>query len=799
MRDMGLFGSLLPVGTLLFVLFFLPHAVVSSAKPAPQITDLFAGVNAKKTPVPLKKIGGTLFILLTVVFLYFSRFTAFEPDIDRINYMTEQQRADMQEILQSVEKRDKDIVYLVSGGKRLDDALTTHERNNCLVDSLRMEGKVESVSGIGRFLASKAEQERRIERWNRFRRLHGDSLRVRTEAAAVQAGFRPNTFAAFYQCLDTCFTPRDEAFFAPLISQLADNYIVREETSAMVVSLLYCNKGRTAAVKARLSRLEDSFSFDSRNIGRRLVDALSDDFNHVLYICGFIVFAFLTISFVHAELSFAAFLPLAVGWIWILGIMHVCDIRFNIVNIILASFIFGQGDDYSIFITEGLMYEYAYRRKTLKSYKNSIVISAIVMLIGIGTLIFAKHPAMRSLAEVTTIGMITVVCMAYLIPPFIFRRLTRNKHGLRKVPWTFKRFFASIYAFGAFLIGCSMLTAYGFFLFGIRRKKESYEKRKFLYHSFLRRVSDFVVRRVPGVGFRYENPAGETFEKPAIIVSNHQSHLDLMCLMMLTPRLVILTNDWVWNNPFYGKLIKYADFYPVSDGIERSLDSLADLVKRGYSIVVFPEGTRSPDCRIQRFRRGAFYLAECLGLDVIPVLLHGAGHVLPKNDFLLREGNITVQVHPRIALDSPSYSSDYATRTKEIREYYRESFARLTRRLETAEYFRSFVLHNYYYKGIEIERGVRAEWKRGHIAKRVADFRGEGTVLIRNNGYGVFSFVFALVHKNVSVIAVDDDENKVAIARNCVGKPDNLVVYHTPELPETYSKGHIQEIQWTNM
>ena len=56
---------------------------------------------------------------------------------------------------------------------------------------------------------------------------------------------------------------------------------------------------------------------------------------------------------------------MAVSWLWILGLMELLDIQFNIVNIILATFIFGQGDDYTIFITEGLVYEHAYGRKLL--------------------------------------------------------------------------------------------------------------------------------------------------------------------------------------------------------------------------------------------------------------------------------------------------------------------------------------------------------------------------------------------------------------------------------------------------
>jgi uncharacterized membrane protein YkgB len=138
------------------------------------------------------------------------------------------------------------------------------------------------------------------------------------------------------------------------------------------------------------------------------------------------------------ELALLSFLPMAVSWVWILGIMALLGIQFNVVNVILATFIFGQGDDYTIFMTEGCQYEYAYRRKMLASYKNSIIISAIIMFIGIGTLIFAKHPALHSLAEVTIIGMFSVVLMAYLFPPLIFNWLVKDQHGYRLRPLTLK-------------------------------------------------------------------------------------------------------------------------------------------------------------------------------------------------------------------------------------------------------------------------------------------------------------------------------------------------------------------------
>lgn len=136
----------------------------------------------------------------------------------------------------------------------------------------------------------------------------------------------------------------------------------------------------------------EGYAFDFVGMNSAMARSLSDNFNYIGFACGLIVFVFLWISFGRLELSLLAFLPMALGWIWILGIMYLFDMKFNIVNVILATFIFGQGDDYTIFMTDGLINEYAYRKKLLPSYKNSIVISALIMFIGMGSLIVAKHP-----------------------------------------------------------------------------------------------------------------------------------------------------------------------------------------------------------------------------------------------------------------------------------------------------------------------------------------------------------------------------------------------------------------------
>ena len=752
MKDLGLFSSFLLIGTIIFVLIFLPHFLKPDMRFATgdlrQESDVSQIANRKShvfgrlaefSPEKNKFIV-LIFLVFTVVLFFFSFGTQFETNLHSINYMTAEQRAEMNKLMEENQRKGKTL-YVVTEGENINDALHIYDTvTQGNISRLLKEGLIENYSGISNFFPSKKLQKQKIERWNEFWANKNEALYENQKmecwgeaseqkknllisnikGISEKQGFNQGIFEGFIEMLNKDFQPQEFEYFTPVFNNLGENYFSISNDKILIYSILECKKENITNVERRINITKhidefDSplyitlnvFTFDDTSIIQKMVEALSNDFNNVLYICAFIVFAFLFFSFWRIELAILTFIPMAVAWVWILGLMNIFDLKFNIVNIILATFIFGQGDDYTIFVTEGLMYEYTYRKKMLASFKNSIILSATILFIAIGTLIFAKHPAMRSLAELTIVGMISVVMCAYLFPPLIFRYLTEKKGKPREVPWTMWRFLKMVYAFAAFLIGSLLMTVYGFILFGFRKKAS--EKNKLRYHKLLQWAADFVIRRVPDVKFRYENLRGETFDKPAVIISNHQSHLDLMCLMMLTPKLIILTNDWVWNSPFYGRIIRYADFYPVSKGIENSIKQLSEAVQRGYSIVIFPEGTRSPDCNIGRFHRGAFYLAEKLNLDILPVFLHGVGHVLPKNDFLLRKGEITVQVRERITPNDSRFATDYSTRTKQVCQYYREAYSEIAQKLETLDYFKSFVLHNYMYKGVEVWRGAKKE------------------------------------------------------------------------------------------
>ena len=122
---------------------------------------------------------------------------------------------------------------------------------------------------------------------------------------------------------------------------------------------------------------------------------------------------------------------------------------------------------------------------------------------------------------------------------------------------------------------------------------------------------------------------------------------------------------------------------PAAEGIEDYMPQFRSLVERGYSILVFPEGTRSADCSILRFHKGAFHLAQELNLDILPVCLNGVGYALPKEEFMLRPGHITVTIGKRVAPDDLSWGADARERTKAFHRFYQEWYAKMCNKLES--------------------------------------------------------------------------------------------------------------------
>ena len=775
LHDLGVFSSLLLVGTILFVLIFLPHLVKTrqvgkKSIKEPSIIKELADVKLEKS-----KTTVCVVLILTIVFGYFNLKTEFDSDMRNINFMTPEQKSDMEYFQSLLENSEgTESLYIVSTGKSWDEALYQNELIGKNVAEIINTTNAKRQNYSSSFMISKEEQNRRLKNWEHFIEKNKGILINHIDVVSQEFGFNENAFLSFKEILEAEYNVQDfETFkdfintvFVGSISENNDNY------NKAIVQVLSIPSENINITKEQLSKNREfgGLFFDVKSMNGSIANTLSDDFNYIGFACGFIVFIFLWISLGSIELAIVSFLPMAFSWVWILGIMGILDIKFNIVNIILATFIFGQGDDYTIFITEGLSYEYAYRKKLLASYKMSIVVSALIMFIGIGTLLFAKHPALRSLGEVTVVGMISVVVMAYLFPPLIFNWLVYRRNKVRYRPITLKKLINTGFCAAVFITQISTAYILGFFMFKLT--KPSIKKRT-LMHKYCCSVFRWDVKRMPGLKYQLINNTKENFSSPAIIISNHQSFLDTFYLMTVNPKIILVANDHVKYNIITGVLFRWLGFVTVGNGSEKIAEKLRPYIKAGYSVAIFPEGDRPerPGLNIRRFHKGFTHLSSEFKLDILPIYLYGIGEVMPKGSIVSNGGNVSVAIGKRISRNEiESLGDTVLEQTKRLRVIFKHYWAEVYRRTSTVINMSPCVYDKYRYKGFEIERQARKNLK---TLTKYADvienrFNSLDFKVKDISGQGELALLLSLLYPTQKIYCNMEEEDSKNILKGCI-------------------------------
>jgi 1-acyl-sn-glycerol-3-phosphate acyltransferase len=177
--------------------------------------------------------------------------------------------------------------------------------------------------------------------------------------------------------------------------------------------------------------------------------------------------------------------------------------------------------------------------------------------------------------------------------------------------------------------------------------------------------------RIARVGVRVEGlehlPAG-----PAVFAANHGSALDIPIVFGYLPvNFRIIHKRSLRTLPLLGQAMWAAGHIAIDRShpfrARRSLAAAARRIRQGTSVVVFPEGTRSPDSTVRRFKRGSFALALDAGVPVVPISLVGVKRVVPRGLMTLRPGTVEVRVHPPVAVTGRAASEAEAL-AEEIRK-----------------------------------------------------------------------------------------------------------------------------------
>ena len=157
---------------------------------------------------------------------------------------------------------------------------------------------------------------------------------------------------------------------------------------------------------------------------------MSEDFNVLQWLSMLFVFVVLLISFHYDwKLTLLGFAPILLSWLIVLGAMVIFDVRFNLINIIISTFIFGIGVDYSIFVINGLIGDRSQENRLLGYHKTAIFFSAVILIVTVSSMLIAVHPAIKSVGFSTLIGLLSAVILSYVVQPAVYRKI---KKGVRR-------------------------------------------------------------------------------------------------------------------------------------------------------------------------------------------------------------------------------------------------------------------------------------------------------------------------------------------------------------------------------
>lgn len=767
LRDFGLFASLALVGTTLFCLIYLPHFLKGQADVKQgRVLRIIEKINAYSYEKNKWLVGGIL--LITIICLFTSQKVGFNNDMMSLNYEPQHLKQSEEKLMQLFDSDEKTVLF-VSVGKDMNQATETYAITNQKLSTLKDQGLIKDYASASQFLISPQEQQLRLKRWKDYwTDEKQQQIRKQLETAATEYRFRPGSFDPFYQWLNQ---PFGEYHYTAQEDDLSGKLLNEWQTSAdsitMLISQIRISDQNKETVYQNFSKTQDVVIFDRSYFANKWVSAINDDFYLILYISSFLIFFALWFSYGRIELTLMSFLPMLVSWVIILGLMGILGIEFNIINIILSTFIFGIGDDFSIFIMDGLQNKYRTGQKVLNSHKTAIFFSAFTTVVGMGALVFAKHPALQSISLISILGMIAVVLVAYTIQPLIFRFFIAGPASKGLPPYTLIGLIRTILLFLLFFIGCIFLRVLIAVLYLVPVRKSSKQR---LVCRLIQITCKGILLLATAVKKEHINKANERFQHPAIIIANHQSFIDILVLLSLSSKILMVTNHWVWHSPFFGAIIRYVDFYYIGEGYEQYMERMRKKVKEGYSIAIFPEGTRTYNGKMKRFHKGAFYLAETLQLDILPILLYGNNKIIAKaQPFNIRKGIIYTEILPRIPGDDLSFGTTYQERTKRISAYMKEGYARICREKNTTDNpaFYEALIQNYIYKGPVVEWYIRIKVKMERnyrLFNQLIPVQGQITDI--GCGYGPLCYMLSLLSEDREILGIDYDEDKIALAQH---------------------------------
>ncbi|MGG5209692.1 MMPL family transporter [Chryseobacterium sp. MIQD13] len=811
LKDLGLFAAITVILSSVTALIIVPQLYTPKEKDDKHSTNFIDRIGSYPYEKNKPLIIGCSIIIIACLFGF--RHVGFNEDIGDLNYIPKELKISEAK-LQKLSDITSKSIYTISYGDSEEKALTRNSQLSNFLEKEKREGKILSYNSLGNIVLSETDQKHRIETWNKFwdgnKKNHTVSQLVNS---GNQFGFNSNAFDNFNEILNKNYTTLSLRDYEKVKALQISEFLSNENGFYTVSNVVKVDEKKRDAFIKDVEKNHNALAIDRQQMNENFLGLLKRDFGTLINYSLLAIILTIIVFFRNFELTVLTMFPIVLTGIVTAGILYFLGLELNIFSTVVCTLVFGVGDDFSIFLTKAMQKEHTTGKNELPTYRTSIILAVFTTILSIGSLIFAKHPALHSLALVALIGMFSVIIITSTLYPFWFRLLITNRAKKGLSPITFRLFLRCIISFFYYGLGGFVFSLIGS-VFIKRSKGKTLDIIKLILAKFLTSVlhiSPFVKKRV------IKNPA-EDFSKPAVIIANHTSFLDTLAIAMATHKIIYLVNDWVYDSPVFGRLVRALGFYPVSQGIENGMEQLKEKIDQGYSLVVFPEAERSYTNDVKRFHKGAFYLAEQFGLDILPLYIHGNSEVLPKGDFIIYDGSITVKVGERINKDDVSFGKNYSERTKKINAYFREKFAELRNELEDENYFKKKLFLSYLYKDNEVVKEVKDDFNANksvyfelnkHIAKdasilHIADDFGQKDVLLTlyQAERRIFSYIqnherretakqtylvkrrklnyindISDINKNIDVLLISDKNFDISTLKNL---PETIIFLNTP-------------------
>ena len=427
LRDFGLFASFALLGSTLFALIFLPHFLPpikadSRGKTFRRISRL------NNLPFDKKPWFLAMIVIIVVVGIIFSPKVKFDSDLRNLDYNSPDEAA--AEGLYNEKNNDGFFhLYFATVSTDIDEALEADKSLMPILDSMKQKGYVHNYTDIiPKLFITQKDQEQRIAAWNAYwtEDRKNEAIRM-VDKGAHEFGLDPMMFYDFKELLNADYEPASLLESSVVPDNLLGNFIeCNADNQYMVFTDVAMRFDEKDIVTDALVTNPKTFVLEPFYYCKSMVEVIHDDFNIAVWISSLFVLVILLVSFRNIITALLSFLPMVLSWFMVQGYMALIDLEFNLINIIISTFIFGVGVDYSIFITEGLLTQARTGSSdVLTWHKVAIFFSAVILVIVTLSLLFAVHPAIRSIGLITLIGMASTIMISYALQPFVFWQLMK--------------------------------------------------------------------------------------------------------------------------------------------------------------------------------------------------------------------------------------------------------------------------------------------------------------------------------------------------------------------------------------